>query len=322
MPLQYRSERPRSPSHAPNNPPPSSPNPYSSSVIPRQSSPTPLGTVQLADADDSIVLSDLLRSGEASRLRRRGALRLERASLDAPRVDPRPARRRVMSLSPSLHPGGQFPALPSPRTWVPAPPPIASPILVPPSPSTMAPRNGDATFPRRHHHNDVDDDDDDDGEVYGEGDDDRFTPSWEQVDSSPTDEVFVPHPEPDPDLYNHVLFCGGEDPGPSSWWETDATPYEPSPLPWSSPSRPSVPVGRSPRYKCHPSRALSPRTNGCGAVVHLRAWRRERCSVWVGKDAASNAVVPMDVSYFETPGVRVVRSPCGCVREGVGCAIW
>ena len=32
---------------------------------------------QLTDADDSIVLSDLVRTGEASRLRRRGALRLD-----------------------------------------------------------------------------------------------------------------------------------------------------------------------------------------------------------------------------------------------------
>ncbi|KAF6748912.1 hypothetical protein DFP72DRAFT_550533 [Ephemerocybe angulata] len=38
-------------------------------------------TPTITDADDSIVLSDIVRTGEASRLRRRGALRLDRNSL-------------------------------------------------------------------------------------------------------------------------------------------------------------------------------------------------------------------------------------------------
>ncbi|KAI6042289.1 hypothetical protein EDC04DRAFT_2971962 [Pisolithus marmoratus] len=189
--------------------------------------PEPLGSVQLTDVDDSIVLSDLLRTGEASRLRRRGAMRLDHNAIHSQR-----------------HESGR--TTPPTITWEPA--------------------------------------------------DDAVSLSEEVRFIS------------DPDPCDYVLYCGGED--PMLELTVGNGPYgPPSPLP-------SYPVARAPR------RRDARRTNGCGAVVHLRAWRRERTSVWVGKHEATSAVIPIDPSYFERHSiVRVIRSPCGCVREPVGCAI-
>ncbi|KAJ3512596.1 hypothetical protein NMY22_g15287 [Coprinellus aureogranulatus] len=54
---------------------------YRSATVESHRRPTPNDTPTMINADDSIVLSDLVRSGEASRLRRRGAMRLDRNSL-------------------------------------------------------------------------------------------------------------------------------------------------------------------------------------------------------------------------------------------------
>ncbi|KAJ3531426.1 hypothetical protein NM688_g7578 [Phlebia brevispora] len=74
-------------------------------------------TPQLTDADDSIVLSDLVRTGEASRLRRRGAMRLEHGA-------PRP----LLTGSP-----------PAPTTSSRFGPPPTRPVIVPPSRPTSPP---------------------------------------------------------------------------------------------------------------------------------------------------------------------------------------
>ncbi|KAI5983105.1 hypothetical protein EDD15DRAFT_2390995 [Pisolithus albus] len=210
--------------------------------------PEPLDSVQLTDVDDSIVLSDLLRTGEASRLRRRGAMRLDHNALHSQR-----------------HESGRT----SPPT-----------IITPASPSWVEP---------------TEDDDDDD------------TQTWEQADDTASLSAEVRFIS-DPDPCDHVLYCGRED--PTLELTVGRGPYEPaSPLPSSVAAR--APRRRDARH-----------TNGCGAVVHLRAWRRERTSVWVGKHEATSAVIPIDPSYFDRPStVRVIRSPCGCVREPVGCAI-
>src|SRR3954447_15364031 len=49
----------------------------SSDSMSSSASSADLTSPTVTDADDSIVLSDLVRTGEASRLRRRGAMRLE-----------------------------------------------------------------------------------------------------------------------------------------------------------------------------------------------------------------------------------------------------
>ncbi|KAL4076458.1 hypothetical protein V8B97DRAFT_1921626 [Scleroderma yunnanense] len=213
----------------------------------RQNSPD---SVHLTDVDDSIVLSDLVRTGEASRLRRRGAVRLDHNTVNAQRYT-------------------------SGRTTPPA-------IIVPVSPSWIEP---------------LDDDDDDDD----------FTQTWEQTDDTISLSAEV-RAVADPDPSDHVLYCGGED--PMLQWTVGSGPYEPpSPLP----SYPQLSKSRNQKTRW---------TNGCGAVIHLRAWQRQRTSVWVGKDEATSAVVPIDVSYLERPSiVKSARSVCGCVREAVGCAI-
>lgn len=208
--------------------------------------------IEPTDADDSIVLSDLVRTGEASRLRRRGAMRLDHNMLSAQRNE-----------------GGR------------ATPPT---VIVARTPSWIEPPS----------------------------DDDESTQAWEQgynpSSPRPQGRSLVARLE----TYGYTLYCGGEEP---SSFVPQASLYVRSPLPSYPPT--SLDSGRR-----RPD-GSSQKTNGCGAVIHLRASRRDGSTVWVGKDEATSAVVPMDASYFERPTVvRMIRSACGCVREGVGCAIW
>lgn len=221
---------------------------YRSNSPPRPPSPDQM---EPTDAEDSIVLSDLVRTGEASRLRRRGAMRLDHNLLSAQRNE-----------------GGRV----TPPT-----------VVVARTPSWIEPPS----------------------------DDDESTQAWEQgyEPSSPRPQGRSVMPE----AYGYTLYCGGEETSSPFFQQTSL--YVPSPLP----SYPPAPSDSSPRRHDDPLR----KTNGCGAVIHLRASRRDGSSVWIGKDDATSAVVPMDASYFERPTVvRMVRSACGCVREGVGCAIW
>ncbi|KAG0695988.1 hypothetical protein DFH29DRAFT_243798 [Suillus ampliporus] len=200
------------------------------------------------DADDSIVLSDLVRSGEASRLRRRGAMRLDHNLVNAHRAD---AGRST--------------------------PPV---VRVARSPSWME----------------------------SPSDDEESSQIWEQSYEAPlspqTDTMAAVGPDP----YCYALFCGGYDEEPCL---NRPSACVQSPLPSYPPPPPSSGY-QAPRWQ----------TNGCGAVIHMRASRRDNSGVWVARNEASSAVVPLDASYFERAAViRMVRSACGCLREGVGCAI-
>jgi len=54
----------------------------------------------------------------------------------------------------------------------------------------------------------------------------------------------------------------------------------------------------------------------------MHASPRRRQNVWIGKTEAVGTVVAMDASYFDRKAVvKMLRSACGCVREGVGCAV-
>ena len=209
--------------------------------------------VEPTDADDSIFLSDLVRTGEASRLRRRGAMRLDHNLLSAQRNE-----------------DGRV----TPPT-----------VVVARTPSWIEPPS----------------------------DDDESTQAWEQGynPSSPRPQGrSVVHGQ---ETYGYTLYCGGEE--PSSSFVQHTSLYVRSPLP----SYPPAPSDSGPRRHDGPLQ----KTNGCGAVIHLRASRRDGSPVWIGKDEATSAVVPVDASYFERHTVvRMIRSACGCVREGVGCAIW
>jgi hypothetical protein len=108
--------------------------------------------------------------------------------------------------------------------------------------------------------------------------------------------------------YGYSLFCGGFE----SEFEVDevlVAPFEPAILP-NSPVQPS-----SFRRSIH--------SNGCGALIHSYASPRNRLGVWTTKSPATDIVVPMESSYFDRAAVaKIVRNACGCVREGVGCAVW
>ncbi|KAL1726392.1 hypothetical protein EV714DRAFT_219368 [Schizophyllum commune] len=200
-------------------------------------------THDFIDADDSIVLSDLVRTGEHSRLRRRGAMRLDHG----------------------LHTHAMA------RTAAPA-------------------------------------DDIDEGTTGGTSSEPMHLqryPLRRYSSVGPADE------------YRYQLYCDGcqrqeggdEEP---EWLERSPSPYEPSPLPLY----PMPPRSASPR---------SPPTNAatsCGALIHGQAAPRQRLGVWTAKSEASDVVVPMDPEYFESSAIaKVIHSPCGCVRECVGCAL-
>jgi hypothetical protein len=55
----------------------------------------------------------------------------------------------------------------------------------------------------------------------------------------------------------------------------------------------------------------------------MDATPRLRQGTWTAKGEASGAVIDMESSYFDKESVaKMVRNACGCVREGVGCAVW
>ncbi|KZT06453.1 uncharacterized protein LAESUDRAFT_812728 [Laetiporus sulphureus 93-53] len=235
-------------------------------------------TPQPVDADDSIVLSDLVRTGEASRLRRRGALRLDHGQGDAVR-----AALTVPSSAPS---GGT-------TAWA-----INPPTLMPSAQIANSPWVEVSA----------------DEEFFG-GLEWR---EWSTEEgggaanggSAGVDETSREPALEEDDEEGYMLFCGGisqDDPevshGPYS-------PFKPSPLPVpSTSSSPSV---------CGGNR----RTNGCGAIVHMRAFPQRSRGVWVGKAEATESVVGLESSYFERSVVaRMMQSACGCLREGIGCAV-
>jgi hypothetical protein len=215
-----------------------------------------IAPVEPTDADDSIVLSDLVRTGEASRLRRRGALRLDHGY------------------------GGQ---IAQQRAFSPSVVVVGSPSWDSESEDTQG-GQGVSRVPRytrtRNQRSRR-------GRLAEEGT--RYT-----------------------------VFCGGEmSDSDDDFDDRPSTPFVPSPLPAypASSSMSSHGPARSHRRK--------KRTNGCGALLHMNATPRPRYGVWSAKGDASSAVIDMEPCYFDKESVaKIVRSACGCVREGVGCSVW
>ncbi|GBE80198.1 hypothetical protein SCP_0214080 [Sparassis crispa] len=230
---------------------------------------------QPIDADDSIVLSDLVRTGEASRLRRRGAMRIDHA-----RAPPAPP---YMSSSNS-----------APRPIVVVPSRTPTPPYVP----TELAGEDEYTYSGGEWR---DWNVDDRGEGSGAA---RGAQTEEQRREGEEEEEFM-------------LFCGGEEWGPSAVTGLHGPSFAPSPLPGRSRSR-SASTSASGRASSQAAR----RTNGCGALVHMRAYPQRPRGVWVGKEEATEVVVGLDASYFERSVVaKMMKSACGCVREGIGCAV-
>lgn len=243
---------------------------------------------QATNADDSIVLSDLVRTGEASRLRRRGAMRIDHAG-----IPPRPA--------PSV-----IPTIPEPRpsTWGRVPDGWRAPT---PPWSTTDPNGLEDEYINPT------------GEWRDYAEDSRPNISFGDPSGGvtiQTDEASRNNNSNAPeDEGPFVLYCGGEEEEQPEFVPSSTGPFEPSLFPLFR----SSPASQSTRATTQTTR----KTNGCGAIVHMRAFPQRSRGVWVGKEEASEVVVGLDASYFErSVVVKMMRSSCGCIREGIGCAVW
>lgn len=240
--------------------------------------PVQLFPSAITDADDSIVLSDLIRTGETSRLRRRGAMRLDHSA--------RP-------LSSALLEQQRLIPIPISRS--------ASPI---PSYANPAGPDDDSAYGGQEWREWASDPDG--SAVYG-GAGPQGPGGGMQLEDFRHDA--------DQNEQAYMLFCGGEVPPWRSHASSALPSFQPSALPGSSPSS-----------HAHQPPSCSgdiPPTNGCGALLHLRAFPQKPKPVWVGKEEATDVVVSLDAGYFESTVIaKMMRSACGCIREGVGCAVW
>lgn len=131
-----------------------------------------------------------------------------------------------------------------------------------------------------------------------------YTGEWPEARDTQTDDLDDPE-DLEKSTHTFVLYCGAQELNlPYS-----TTPHHTSPLP-PFPRPPSL-------FRTFPS------SNGCGAVIHTSAVPRRRCGVWMARFGSTDAIIEMDSQYFDrSVVVRMMKSPCGCTREGVGCRIW
>ena len=258
------------------------------SLVPRRRSALPPPQPSPTDADDSIVLADLVRTGEASRLRRRGAMRLDHAaaSVAAPPVGGVPMRRSSYALPPTTR--------------------VIEPTSRSPSPGRS----------RRDRERGLEMEPEEDGA-------DEYTysasPAWRDFPTGPR----VVERRGEVDVLTdgahtsqaYVLYCGGEIAEDVVEEEVPPPRFKPALFP----SCPSPVASSSASAHNKPAR----RTNGCGALVHVRAFLQHPRGVWMAKEDAAEAVVALDAEYCDHPAMdKMLRSACGCVREGIGCAAW
>ncbi|PIL37567.1 hypothetical protein GSI_01261 [Ganoderma sinense ZZ0214-1] len=281
-------------------------NPRPSLVPRRRSSMVPAGP-QPTDADDSIVLADLVRTGEASRLRRRGAMRLDHNPGGAARAPPPP----LPPLSNSNSNNGSA----GPSSY--APP--ARPIIIEPS-RTPSP------------------------EPEPEPGADEYTytvgPVWRDWEGQapPVGQGRGAEGVQAVEILSettqagqaYVLYCGGEEMACCEDDDEEAPPrrFEPSLFPASPLPAPSHSASRTPSSSSAPSRAqgtskAARKTNGCGALVHVRAYPQRPRGFWMAKEDAAETVVGLDPAYCDHPAMdKMLKSACGCIREGIGCSVW
>ncbi|KAI0254659.1 hypothetical protein BJV78DRAFT_1151982 [Lactifluus subvellereus] len=252
-------------------------------TYPRSSPRRPSYFADVSDADESIVLSDLVRSGEVSRLRRRGAIAIRDSTVPQ------------------------------------SPVPLALPA--PPAPPTTSGTNRHSSVSLLplppHPEPDLSETDDDDAEQRQGGFGRWFIRSRLSLrelsasEFNDPDPLLFPseadaHPEDEDEDSSYVLFCGGR------LRECD----------WYSPSNAPRAVDPPTRYRASAFRPLPPsrrpsyprarRTNGCGVLIHLSAQPRRRQGTWVACGAAAETVVRMDARYFDCcAAVKMIKSACG-----------
>jgi hypothetical protein len=125
----------------------------------------------------------------------------------------------------------------------------------------------------------------------------------------------------DSDDLAYTLFCGGDDSDTEMDVDTHQSPWQ------AKPFEPSILPLYPPTSYTHASSSTKrplKSSSGCGALLHMNASPRRRLGVFTAKNEASTgAVIGLDSTYFDRAAVaKIVRSACGCIREGIGCAVW
>lgn len=267
--------------------------------------------------DDSVVLSDLIRTGETSRLRRRGAMRIEPTASSSTRH----YRWRSSTASRGAD-DAENTDLPG-YTW------------------TIV-ENRSRRIPRHLPMLEVSDDDFNLGDSDSDsGDEMVFSASFNRAISEQTGnpmpneseslrsrssmESVVEKPSPESSTYS--LMCGGPIDDMAICERSDPESVYSALASFILPQVPVSDASNSPR---HTSSGLS-NTNGCGTVIHTRAFPRYRHHqpMWTANTPATEAVVPLDRTYFdeicakEKVSTKMIKAEaCGCLRIGIGCASW
>ena len=224
------------------------------------------GSMRPTDAD---MLSDLVRTGEASRLRRRGAMRIDHSAFTST------SSRPYTTMRPAS------PAMPitDRRSWDSEYDPDSRRVLE----GFHLFRNPMSRFSqirppssRRHGLHDA---------------------------------TAYLHLRDQPDEYVYTLVCGAKI--MNFDLDDEVEPFKPSILPLYPP------VASSSKKR------IMDRSTGCGTIVHMDAVPRPRVGMWTARSAAPGSVITLEASYFDArEASKFARSACGCVKEGVGCAVW
>ncbi|KDQ20779.1 hypothetical protein BOTBODRAFT_318410 [Botryobasidium botryosum FD-172 SS1] len=118
------------------------------------------------------------------------------------------------------------------------------------------------------------------------------------------------------------LYCGGpvaRDINPPSIQVQ--SPYSAS-TPYSTPKRRYVNPLPQPLPDSTPHHSIVPRTNGCGALVHISAVPSSKPGHWVAPiSGATEDIAVLDGMYYDGRE-WLGKSPCGCVTEAAGCLTW
>lgn len=266
--------------------------------------------------DDSIVLSDLIRTGETSRLRRRGAMRIEPTGTSTSRhrlrssVAPRSSDDTINAESPGY-------------SW------------------TIV-ENRSRRIPRHLPMLEVSDDDfeleDSDSDS---GDEMVFSASFNRAISEQTGHPITNElgslrtrssmesegsEKSTVESTSYSLVCGGPVDDMAICARSDPESVYYSAL--ASFILPQHPQSSSSSRRT--SSGISD-TNGCGVVIHTRAFPRYRHHqpMWTASTPATEEVVPLERMYFDDICAKEKLSPkmikqeaCGCLRIGIGCANW
>lgn len=206
------------------------------------------GSMRPTDADESVVLSYLVRTGEAPRLRRRGAMRIDHGApytVTADRLNWDTYFDTDSQTAPEGHMNGN-------------------------SLSRLS----------------------------------RLRPHVSRRLHGPHDNTAYIHLHDQP---KYTLVCGAK--VTNFDFDDKVQPFKPSILPLYPP----LPISLS--------KKSMDQNSGCQTIVHMHA--TPRIGMWTAHSPASSSVITLEASYFDSrEAAEITQRDCGCVKEGVGCALW